>query len=122
MFFIHPTAGHLPEAHRRLLSPLRRRRLHSDWPALTPALTEIRLFVLAECMSASICGTTLNWISWLFSSRRQAHFLLARQTVVPLMPNVRAKRATTAGRQARDAENVHRTCFAGLVACRWRSA
>ena len=37
-------------------------------------------------------------------------------------PNVRAKRATTAGRQARDGENVHRTLWPGLVACRWRSA
>ena len=37
-------------------------------------------------------------------------------------PNVRAKRATTAGRQARATENVHRTWGPGLVACRWRSA
>ena len=37
-------------------------------------------------------------------------------------PNVRAKRAPTAGRQARAADNVHRTCGPGLVACRWRSA
>ena len=38
------------------------------------------------------------------------------------MPNVRAKRATTAGRQARAGENVPRTARPGLVACRWRSA
>ena len=50
--------------------------VRSDWPALTPALTEIRLFVLAECLSASGHGTTLNWNSWLFYARRQAHFLL----------------------------------------------
>ncbi len=37
-------------------------------------------------------------------------------------PNVRAKRATTAGRQARAGENVQRTTGPGLVACRWRSA
>ena len=37
-------------------------------------------------------------------------------------PNVRAKRATTAGRQARAGENVPRTAGPGLVACRWRSA
>ena len=37
-------------------------------------------------------------------------------------PNVRAKRATTAGRQARAGENVLRTTGPGLVACRWRSA
>ena len=35
-------------------------------------------------------------------------------------PNVRAKRATTAGRQARAGENVHRTTSPGLVACRRR--
>ena len=37
-------------------------------------------------------------------------------------PNVRAKRATTVGRQARAGENVPRTARPGLVACRWRSA
>ena len=37
-------------------------------------------------------------------------------------PNVRAKRATTAGRQARAGENVPRTARPGVVACRWRSA
>ena len=37
-------------------------------------------------------------------------------------PNVRAKLATTAGRQARAGENVPRTARPGLVACRWRSA
>ena len=38
-----------------------------------------------------------------------------------LGPNVRAKRATTAGRQAREVDDeMH--CLAGLVACRWRSA
>ena len=35
---------------------------------------------------------------------------------------VRAKRATTAGRQARAGENVPRTARPVLVACRWRSA
>ena len=37
-------------------------------------------------------------------------------------PNVRAKRATTSGRQARAGDNVQRTTGPGLVACRWRSA
>ena len=37
--------------------------------------------------------------SWLFNSRRQAHFLLEALKAICLMPNVRAKRATTAGRQ-----------------------
>ena len=37
-------------------------------------------------------------------------------------PNVRVKPAPTVGRQARDAENVRRTCIPGLVARRWGSA
>jgi len=37
-------------------------------------------------------------------------------------PNVRAKRMTTAGCQARAGENVQRTTGPGLVACRWHSA
>ena len=41
---------------------------------------------------------------------------------VDLRPNVRAKRATTAGRQRPDGENVPRTTGRALVACRWRSA
>ena len=45
-----------------------------------------------------------------------------RRCMVFAVPNVRAKRATTAGRQARPQENVHRTLRPGLVACRWRSA
>ena len=47
---------------------------------------------------------------------------VACQVRVNVMPNVRAKRATTAGRQARAGENVPRTARPGLVACRWRSA
>ena len=39
-----------------------------------------------------------------------------------MTPNVRAKRATTAGRQGPDGENVPRTTGRALVACRWRSA
>ena len=37
------------------------------------------------------------------------------------MPNVRAKREPTVGRQAREMDDSPRR-FAGLVACRWRSA
>ena len=37
-------------------------------------------------------------------------------------PNVRVRPAPTVGRQARDAENVRRTCIPGLVARRWGSA
>ena len=47
--------------------------------------------------------------------------VVGRQVRVAL-PNVRAKRATTVGRQARAGENVPRTDRPGLVACRWRSA
>ena len=85
-----------------------------DWPALTPALIEIRLFVFAECPSASSHGTPLNWDSRLFSSRRQAHFLLAKQTAFLLMPNVRAEVGPTAKRRARVVEHA-RAHFAGLA-------
>jgi hypothetical protein len=37
-------------------------------------------------------------------------------------PNVRAKRATTAGRQGSGCENAPRATGRALVACRWRSA
>ena len=50
-----------------------------------------------------------------------AEALTSRKEIC-VKPNVRAKRATTAGRQARPQENVHRTLWPGLVACRWRSA
>jgi hypothetical protein len=45
-----------------------------------------------------------------------------REHRVTARHNVRAKRAPTAGRQARAGENVPRTARPGLVACRWRSA
>ena len=38
------------------------------------------------------------------------------------LPNVRAKRATTAGRQARTGENVQRTAGRARVTRRWGSA
>ena len=41
---------------------------------------------------------------------------------VRVKPNVRAKRAATAGRQARAGKNVPRTTGPGLVACSCRSA
>ena len=53
----------------------------------------------------------------IFEGEYVLHFEIAP---VPA-PNVRAKRATTAGRQARAGENVPRTARPGLVACRWRS-
>jgi len=60
---------------------------------------------------------------WLFTSRRQAHFLLEHHKAVLLMPNVRAKRATTVGRAGQQAQNGPKAqrLMAG-VACRWRSA
>ena len=48
--------------------------------------------------------------------------LPAKPQVTSDAPNVRAKRAATAGRQARAGENVWRAARLGLVACRWRSA
>ena len=48
--------------------------------------------------------------------------VVAKRRSRSLRPNVRAKRATTAGRQARAGENVRSTTGPGLVACRWRSA
>ena len=85
-----------------------------DWLALTPALAEIRLFErLAPCVAliasslrlalTRICGLAA---SWLFSSRRQAHYLLGELKAVCLMPNVRAKREPAGGRQARAVENA----------------
>ena len=64
-----------------------------DWPALTPALTEIRLLVLLCRLAVSTIARRRAAVgglaaSWLFSSRRQAHFLLEHCTVVFLMPNV----------------------------------
>ena len=48
--------------------------------------------------------------------------LLAHCIICHSTPNVRAKRVTTAGRQARAGENVLRTTRPGLAACRWLSA
>jgi len=42
---------------------------------------------------------------WLFTSRRQAHYLLELHKAEFLMPNVRAKRATTAWRAGQQAQN-----------------
>ena len=53
--------------------------------------------------------------TWL--SRIEAH-----KCCLVVLPNVRAKRAAPAGRQARAGENVPRTARPGLVACRGRSS
>ena len=52
----------------------------------------------------------------------KALILMEHGTMSVVMPNVRAKRTTTAGHQGPLAENVQRTCRRALVACRWRSA
>ena len=49
-------------------------------------------------------------------------FNVPSEALVALQPNVRVKPAPTVGRQARDTENVRRTCIPGLVARRWGSA
>ncbi len=57
------------------------------------------------------------------SIARRSRTSLPNDPLLPIaLPNVRAKRATTAGRQAWAGENVQRTTGPGLVACRWRSA
>ena len=57
------------------------------------------------------------------TTRQPISGMVRMQIAVPLVwPNVRAKRATTAGRQARAGKNVQSTTGPGLVACRWRSA
>ena len=60
---------------------------------------------------------------WLLNSRRQALTLLECRKVSPALPNVRAKRVTTAGRAGQQAQNGPKAqrLMAG-VACRWRSA
>ena len=101
-----------------------------DWPALTPALAEIWIFdrpapsvaLIASSLRPALTRICGRAAAWLFDSRQQAHFLRECSVADFLMPNVRAKRATTAGRQARAGENVPRTARPGLVACRWRSA
>jgi hypothetical protein len=97
-----------------------------SWLVLTLAATDLRFFATAGDSAA------LRWKAMppeysrlgrvvVLGSRRMAHFLLEYCTTMFLMPNVRVNRATTAGHQARDGENVPRTAGPGLVACRWRS-
>jgi hypothetical protein len=84
-----------------------------------------QLLVLGAAMPAlqaehvlipSACGLDVpNGDQWLrFHSVGVVRMLL-------VLPNVRANRETTAGRQARAGENVPRTTGPGLVACRWLS-
>jgi hypothetical protein len=58
-----------------------------------------------------------------FGLKKTLHFIPPRSSPsIHMRFNVRAKRATTAGRQARACDNVRSTAGPGLVACRWRSA
>ena len=82
-------------------------------PYSTPACSRAR-----RCEASAARGFAA---SWMFSSRRKALILLGEGTAFIALPNVRANRAATAGRQARAGENVPRTTGPGLVACRWRS-
>ena len=73
-----------------------------DWPALTPALTEIRLFGFSSCLGASVEDTAPSWVGglaalWLFSSRRQAHFLLEPPQASVLMPKATLNKASNSG-------------------------
>ncbi len=99
-----------------------------DWPALTPALTEIRLFVPtlgSVCRACTSCRAGIRGLaaSWLFNSRRQAHFLLEHHKADSVLPNVRAKLATTAWRAGQAAQNGAKPQRRMTsVTCRWRSA
>ena len=70
------------------------------WPALTPALAEIRLFdwpvssvgLVASSQRPAPNGISGLAASWLFNARRQAHFLLTRYIV-----SVRAKASYRCG-------------------------
>ena len=91
----------------------------SSWCLRAEAPTSCRVAAARPQTLAPVVGIAF---SWLLSLRRQALILLARHVAFPARPNVRAKRETTVGRQARAGENVPRTARPGLVACRWRSA
>ena len=60
------SSGRQPACSKRTAASSRRLCgvfVRLDWPALTPALTEIRLFVLLDWLAASCYGTALNWNS-----------------------------------------------------------
>ena len=80
-----------------------------------PALEFGRVHVVAR-LNTSVAPVKKSEVARLHCS------MLAEHKRYFVLPNVRAKRATTVGRQARAGENVPRTTGPGLVACRWRSA
>jgi hypothetical protein len=98
------------------------------WDAATTSRSALAL--LARCIRFALSsrwperGVLMHSASVRAGPRRLAVFMTApiNWDVATALPNVRAKRATTAGRQARAGENVPRTTGPGLAACRWRSA
>ena len=71
---------------------------------------------------SSVLKGLLEWLQLALQVALVFDTASSTEIVATALPNVRAKRATTAGRQARAGENVPRTARPGLVACRWRSA
>ena len=64
--------------------------------------------------SAAMLGDMCIWLRLVDNAENAEDVIFAG-------PNVRAKRATAAGRQAREDDDKQHG-LAGLVACRWRSA
>jgi len=89
-------------------------KLNQTWRVLAPFLSWSSAYVPTgarpRCFAALVA----------VGPRRQALTLLECDIAGPAMPNVRANRATTAGHQARRADDMPGRS-AGLVACRWRS-
>ena len=85
-----------------------------------------------SCLRRAFKPDALSWGSLAFTSAamlddvciwlRLADIAENAEDVIFEGPNVRAKRAPTAGRQGPVGENVPRTADRALVACRWRSA
>ena len=73
-------------------------------------------------VSNSQAGRAVPSAASIASDACACNFTLACDNILQVTFNVRAKRAATAGRQARAGENGRSTTGPGLVACRWRSA
>jgi len=101
------------------------------WLLVTAASTSLTLWMIgAACLAGRPIGRgriAIGLAGMITTGAITLHYdpRLAQTfgaTLTTLAAIVRAKRATTAGRQARAGENVPRTARPGLVACRWRSA
>ena len=94
-------------------------------PAVNCLLLTLSLFLPSTRLGLTVLcvGAARSGIYRVFSLRRHALTLLAHRTAGFVRPNVRAKRATTAGRAGQQAQNGPQAqrLMAG-VACRWRSA